>query len=339
MTSKFNPTDVTESINIKIDDDLINNSKCFINAYSLHVSEDDAKNKKAYNPKTNPDKAFQLVIIPENDLRIDIFLKTKCGEWDSLVEGQGKLTPDQLAGFFKTDLFKKLYNKLSKEWPTEDKFYARLLECFKHKQVCIDPPSHDDLTDIQEDGEFRKGNIDINKSRGTNTAGQQIYTNSGRKIVSFSDFGLKKNTITIECWPKFDDEFKWSQWRDWENIRRVVYIKFFHNEYEYGLSLAPLEDDDKNRGFRSYNLTILPHLQWCTPIETKEMLNLSLIQKINRAAVKRIKHYIDLSDEEIYKQINNPEHVSIEDIQKTKKVLRNSIKAILEKRNDTFMYD
>lgn len=60
------------------------------------------------------------------------------------------------------------------------------MDAVRHKRINCDPCGL-----MTEDGEFRKGNIDKSKSRGKNAAGEQIYTNSGRKIVTFTDFGVK----------------------------------------------------------------------------------------------------------------------------------------------------
>jgi hypothetical protein len=45
-----------------------------------------------------------------------------------------------------------------------------------------------------------------------------------------------------------------------------------------------------------------------------------------------------MSDEEIYEKINKPEKCTIDDIRKTKHVVKNTMKAIRERRADTYIY-
>ena len=46
-----------------------------------------------------------------------------------------------------------------------------------------------------------------------------------------------------------------------------------------------------------------------------------------------------MSDEEIFNKIGSPDRCSIEDIRKTKHVVKNTMKAIRERRADTFIYN
>ena len=82
-----------------------------------------------------------------------------------------------------------------------------------------------------------------------------------------------------------------------------------------------------------------PKLQYCTPIETKQMLNLTLIKKFLRNTLKRLNKFMSMSDEEIFNKIGSPDRCSIEDIRKTKHVVKNTMKAIRERRADTFIYN
>jgi hypothetical protein len=45
-------------------------------------------------------------------------------------------------------------------WPEEDPFFKDLIQAVKQKKINCEP-----CEVMTEDGEFRKGNIDINKSR------------------------------------------------------------------------------------------------------------------------------------------------------------------------------
>ena len=252
------PRDITESIHLDITDDVIDESDCRLIAYNVHVNEDD--DSEAYNPKKNPDKAVDIEMnYPEKNLRIEIFLDTPSLEWDSFINGKNKLSPEQMEQFFNTSFYHRLYDKLVKIWPSSDKLFGNLLEAIKNKKYSIDGTSGRDK--IDEDGEFRKGNIDPAKSRQKNASGDQKYTRSGRKIVTFSDFGVKHTEDEAYfSWPEKGKEFKWSQWADWKKIHPLLRMRFQHNDYLYGLSLSPFTDTSKNRGWRSYNLDLTPAL-------------------------------------------------------------------------------
>ena len=98
------------------------------------------------------------------------------------------------------------------------------------------------------------------------------------------------------------------------------------------------EENNENRGFRSYNLDLEPKLQYCTPMETQEMMNLSIVRRFLKNCLKRLNRFMSMSDEEIYRKINKPEKCTIDDIRKTKHVVKNTMKAIRERRVDTYIY-
>ena len=204
----------TEFSGIRMNDSSLDNAKCSIIAYNTHITENDTET--VYNPKTNPDKAIDILFEFDDGNKVEIFLDPNTKEWDSRVNDTAKLTPDQMGQFFGTDLCRKIDDRLFQIWPESDPYFKELLEAVKQKKINIDPCGL-----MTEDGEFRKGNIDINRSRGKNAAGEQIYTNSGRKIVSFSDFGVKHDDQEAYfVWPERGKEFKWSQWKDWEKPGR-----------------------------------------------------------------------------------------------------------------------
>jgi hypothetical protein len=225
-------------------------------------------------------------------------------------------------------------DRISEMWPESDEFFSELLTAVKTKKIDATPHST-----IDEGGEFRKGNINKLKSREKNAAGEQVYTNSGRKIVSFSDFGVKHtDEEAYYCWPEKDKMFKWSQWADWEKIKVLCRARIQHNEYLYGISLSLFPDDNKNRGFRAYNLDLEPKLQYLTPNEAGQILQLSIMKKFLRNCLKRLNKLMSMSDQEIYDKINAPEKCTISDIRKTKHVIKNTMKAIREYRHDTYIY-
>lgn len=157
--------------------------------------------------------------------------------------------------------------------------------------------------------------------------------------MTFTDFGVKHNEQEAYfCWPEKGKEFKWTQWADYKKIHPLIRMRFVHNSYCYGLSISPLTEDNENRGFRSYNLDLEPKLQYCTPIETEQMMDLTIVQKFLRNAYKRLKRFVDMDDEEIFRRINRPDKCEIGDIRKTKHMIRNSMKAIKERRADTYIY-
>jgi len=301
-----------------------------MNAYNAHVFSEDGQ---AYNPKNNPDKAIDINFEFEDGNKVEIYLDTDSREWDSRVNGTGKLSPDQMGQYFKTDFSRRVDNRISEIWPESDPYFSELLEAVKRKKINLDPCGM-----MTEDGEFRKGNIDINRSRGKNAAGEQIYTNSGRKIVSFSDFGVKHTEDEAYfCWPEKGKEFKWSQWADWEKVKLLCRCRFQHNEYLYGLSLSMFEDDDENRGFRAYNLDLEPKLQYLTPGEASQIMELSLVQKFLKNCIKRLNRFVGMSDQEILQRIDNP-RCQLGNIRKTKHIIKNTMKAIRERRHDTYIY-
>ena len=320
---------------IHLDDQTISDSEIGIVAYNMQVSEEDGTDEKPYTPKNYPDKAVDVVFGLKNGDTVEIFLDTDGVEWDSRVNGTEKLTPLQMQEFFRTAFCKKMCSRLFELWPESDPFFSKLLSGVREKKVNYLP-----VEPVAEGGEFRKGNIDKSRSRGKNAAGEQIYTNSGRKIVSFSDFGIKHTEDEgFYCFPEIGKEFKWSQWADWKKNSLCARCRFTHNDYTYGLSLTMFEEDDDNRGFRSYNLDLNPKLQYCTPIETNEMLsNLTLVNRFLRKCLQILNKYMEMPSEEIFRKVGKPDKCTLEDIKKTKKVIRNTMKAIREKRADTFIY-
>ena len=323
----------TKYSDLTLTDEKLDTANCHIIAYNTHIMEGDG-DEGVYNPKNNPDKAVDVVFEFEDGNKVEIFLDPETKEWDSLVNSDGKLTPDQMGQYFSTGFSHKVDDRLRQMWPESDPYFAELLDAVQNKKVNCEP-----LGMMTEDGEFRKGNIDKEKSREKNAAGKQVYTNSGRKIVSFSDFGVKHTEDEAYfAWPEKNKEFKWSQWADWNKIRPVLRMRFKHLSYTYGLSLSPIAIDDKNRGFRSYNLDLEPKLQYCTPIETQQMMDLTIVQKFLRNAYKRLNRFVSIPDEELFQKINAPDRCTLDDIRKTKHVIRNTMKAVKDRRADTYIY-
>lgn len=342
-SESLKPQDITESIHFDITDDKITNDNCKLIAYNVHVDESD--DVEAYNPKNNPEKAIDIFLdYPEHNLKIEIFLDTESREWDSYINGQTKLSPEQMNQFFKTNFFNRLKNRLNEIWTKDDDFFGNLLEALNNKKYKIDWDIQGDLT-TEDAYQFKQHNIKKGKAREKNAAGEQIRTNSGRLIINFQDLNVKKGQHEeYYSWPghKPDDKFRWSRWKEWEKQKPLMRCRFAYgigvNNDIIGLSLSPFEEDDSNRGFIAYNLSLKPILQYLTPQETQDILNLSIIRRFVKESVRRISEVLDIPDEEIYRNINNPEKITIGDIRKTKQVLKNTLKAAKESRVNNFIY-
>ncbi len=279
---------------------------------------------KAFCPKCGKNKCdikFQIPVAGHGikSFNIGLFLDDGC-EWHSETD-KGSLSPDKMGEFFKTDFYSKLKEELRKNGVE-----------LKVNKLSIGEDA------IGEAGEFRKGNIDKEKSRqDTSHDGRIDRTNSGRKIVDFSDFGVtKKDQAKCYCWPKLGSEFRWSQWADWKKINPLARLSFWHREYEYGMSIKPIPEPDENRGFWHYNLSLEPKLQYLTPVEGQQIMELTFVRRWLNACVKRIKYYLDMDDEEIFKKVGNPERCSLEQIKKTKAIIKKTLECFY--RADTHIY-
>ena len=336
--------DILEPVDLILSDSLINGSDVHLIAYNIRMPNlEMEQEQEVYNPKKYPSKAVHIRIQPSEQYDIHIFLDTQSKMWDSSVNGNMKLSPNQMEQFFKTKFFDKVYNRVKKDWPLSDPFYRQLCDAITNKKLNICAP---DNNLVDEGGEFRKSNIDKNRSREKNAAGVQTRTNSGRVIVTFSDFGVeKKDQAKYYCWPKIGSEMKWSQWNIADKVYdeekanpKFVSMRFHHAGYEYGLNLSLRPEIDKNRGWFAWNNDLEPHVQWTTPIETNQMFDLSIVQQFLSAAKKRIKKYLDIPTEEIYKQINNPEKITMDQIDATKKLIRQNLPLVIKPQADTYIY-
>ena len=338
----LSPKGLLEGIDIALDDSFLGENDFIINGYGLHSGEIPVK---PTNPKNDPTRAITFRFDVDGSV-IEVFFDPERMVWNSTVDYNNtktRLSPDQVGRFLGTDFFTRFSDKLEKVWPMEDPFYTRLLQGIRKREVDVYPQN--DKEKVDEDGEFRSGNIDIEKSREKNAAGEQIRTNSGRKIVHFSDFSLtKKNETRYFCWPEKGKEFKYSQWnlstKIFEDKATPMFIRmsFWHGMYEYGLNLGLRENISDNRGFFSYNLTLQPPVQWCTPLETNDMLTLSNVQHFLRNCRKRIERFIAFSSKEIYDRINNPSHITLDQIEDTIHIIKQNLDILRNPRADTYIY-
>lgn len=339
------PLDITESIHFNFNDDNIAKADIRMIAYSVHVDEDD--DTRAYNPKNNPDKAIDIIFdYPQNNLKIELFLDTESGEWDSWVNGNtGKISPEQYSDFFRTAFYRRLRDKLKSTWANTDPVFARLLGAIDNKKYKIDGWDRPGVNTnrVEEDSKFGTGKADIEKSREKNAAGKQIRTRSGRKYINPSDFSVKHDdNEKYYCWPdqRGKGVYKFANWRNWKNIRPLCRMRFAMSnpDHVYGISISPLPDANENRGFRAYDLTAQPPLQYLTPEETAMIMDLTIVRKFLKNARERIERYLSEPDEEIYRKINNPSKCTLDDIRQTKKAIKNALDAIKNFRADTYIY-
>lgn len=182
-----------------------------------------------------------------------------------------------------------------------DELYGGLYEGVANKEMLID------YTPIVEEGSDEK----TDKKEPTHSA-------SGRKYMNFSDIGVRSKTARFVCWPKQGKEFRWSTWKDWKKIKPLCRMRFgYSNGHEYGITISPIGENYANRGFRSYDLTEQPPLQWLSKEENADLMKLSLFNKFIHFCINRIQKYVEMDPNEIYEKINNPEKIEVADIVKT----------------------
>lgn len=113
----------------------------------------------------------------------------------------------------------------------------------------------------------------------------------------------------------------------------------YSNMHEYGVSISVVGQDYELRGFRGYDITAQPPLQYLSVQENDDLMKLSLFNKFVRYCIKRISKYVNMDPEEIYAKINNPEKITVEEIEKTQRMIRNTLNNIIKKKqSDTFKW-
>lgn len=310
------PCDETEQVHFNITDDMLAQAK--ISAYNVGLQAKDHKGKDIpVNPKKFPEKAIDIVF-PVKQLLVEVYLDTKTKKWDSAVNYNGnivKLSPDQMGEFFMSKFYGKMMAKLQHEWPLTDELYGGLYEGVANKEMQID------RVPVVEEGAD-----DEKKDKETHSA-------TGRKYMNFGDIGVRSKTARFTCWPKKGKEFSWSTWKDWKKIKPLCRMRFsYSNGHEYGVTISPIGENYANRGFRSYDLTEQPPLQWLSKEENADLMKLSLFNKFIRFCIKRIQKYVEMDPNEIYKKINNPEKIEVKDIVKTQTVIRKTLNNIIKKK-------
>lgn len=167
------------------------------------------------------------------------------------------------------------------------------------------------------------------------------YSNTGRKIIRFSDMGMvSKKKSQCYCWPRPGKEFKWNTWKDWRKIKPLCKIVFTYNNREYMLSCSVFDEQYNNRGFRGADIQWTPPFAWLTKQECQDACKLTIIKKFLKVCMQRVKKYIEMDIDEIYKKINRPDMISKKEIEKTIKNIKHTIKTVFTKQQaDNYKYD
>lgn len=345
QTEALKPIDETECIHCNITDEMLYNSKLLV--YNVgQVVRDDSGKDVPVNPKKFPQKAIDIVVpligAPDElckncQAEVEIFLDTETKKWDSEVRllnaNYGKLSLEQFGQFFNSEFYQHLEKILEKKWPLSDELYGGLFAGVANRtmKVSLGEPMTEDSNDHSKREDLAGKDVDRDH--------EPDYTNSGRKIVHFSDFGVKRSSGKYYCWPKQGHEFTWAQWKDWKKIKPLCRISFKHGDHTYGVSISTFSENYENRGFRGYDLNIRPPLAWITPEECTDVMDLTIFKKFAKHCVERIEHYLGMETEDIYKKINRLDKISKEEIDETKRIIAKVLKsAIKERKADTFSF-
>lgn len=334
------PIDILECISIDIDDEMLQDAK--IAAYmSGQVLENPYGKMKPYNPKSFPDKAV-VVQFEHDGTKFQIYLDTRENAWNSFFIKDGhvaKLSPEQLDSFFSTQFYAKLVDALSRRWPTKDQTYAALwqgvMDCDCSTSIFENELEQEALLEVDQPGKRKDlANQDVDNDN------KRDYAGSGRKIVHFSDMGVSSKSGKYFCWPRKGKEFKWNSWKDWKKIKPFAKMYFKHNGRKYMISLSLFDENFDHRGFRGADVDWTPPFAWVTPSECDEIMKLSIVRKFLKQCLKRVKPYLDMTPEEVLAKIDKPERVTIDEIEKTMRVMRHVVKTVFkEQQADDYKYD
>jgi septum formation topological specificity factor MinE len=206
--------------------------------------------------------------------------------------------------------------KLQREWPLTDELYGSLYEGIANKEMQTELMPQ--VTEADDEKESRD---------------EETHSPSGRKYMNFGDLGVNSKSARFICWPFDGKEFKWSSWKDWRKIKPLCRMRFLYsNQHEYGISLSVVGKDYELRGFRSYDLTAQPSLQYLSIQENDDMMKLSLFNKFIRHCISRISKYVSIDPEEVYAKIGKPDKITVDEIAKTQKMIRLTLNNIIKKK-------
>ena len=339
--------DIFECFPIQIDDQLLSKAKVAAWMFNQQLETPEGK-KKPFAPKSFPERAIDIIVKLGSDKDLlEIYLDPGTMSWNSKIikDGRfGKLTPEQLDSFFKTEFYKRMVEALTKKWPLTDPKYGKLFQVVKQMDISTEI-SEEELEELNE-LESSLDEVDQTEKKpelanqDTTGDGKRDYSGTGRKIQNFSDMGVKGGSGKYFCWPREGKEFKWNTWKDWHKLKPFCKMSFIHNGRTYMISLSLFDEEFDNRGFRGADTQWTPPLAWLTHEECSQVLQLTIVKKFLKQCQKRVKEYIDMKPEDVMKKIDKPERVDIKEIEKTQRVIKHCIKvAFREKQADNYKYE
>lgn len=320
--------DEDEEVQLQITDDDLKQSR--ILCYNIGQQVVDKKGKEIpVNPKKFPDKAIDVKFLSNNH-QVEIWLDSESKEWMSCVDGSGRLSLAQFGQFFSSEFYMKLVKKIIACWPMSDKLYGELFLGVANKRVSItNQPAIAEDEENDKAREQRKKDKEKEKEEKK----EKRYSPSGRKIIKFGDMGVITSSARFFCWPNEKKLFRWSTWKDWKKIKPICRLRFRHtNGKEYGMSLSCIGEMYEHRGFRGYDLTTQPTLQWLSKDEMADFIKLTVVQKFINHCIKKIQNALEIDTNEIYDKINNPDKITKVDIDKTKQMVRNTLTYIIKRK-------
>lgn len=354
MIIDITPQNPFECIHLDITDELLHQAQ--IAAYMFNQELQTPEGKfEPYQPKKFPNKAIDIMIPlqpldgddPNDNKLVEIFLDSNDLVWDShfVVDGRfGKLSPEQMGQFFKTDFYKRMLYVLPEKWPLSDETYNNLYNAVVQRKMRINFTDQD-IEDYNASERFlnekdqAKKRVDL-ANKDSDGDGQRDYSGSGRKIIHFDDMGVKTNSGQYFCWPRQGKEFKWNTWNDWTKIKPFARMTFNYNGRKYMISLSLSDEDLDNRGFRGADLSWTPPLAWLTPTECQEVMELTIVRKFLRQCIKRVRPYLEMSSSDIYDRIERKDKVTIKQIEKTQRVIKHILSTVFSNQQaDTYRYD
>ena len=334
-----------------IDDNLLKTAKIAAYMYDQKFENSEGK-EKPFTPKAFPGKAISIVM-RDNDSTIEIYLDSDACLWDSKVTSVGKfgkLDPDQMERFFKSEFYEKMIKSLSKKWPTTDPNYQKLFRAVIDKRLRVGIIPEEELEEAAKCGALTElaHSRDVDQpnkrkdlaNKDITGDGERDYSGSGRRIVHFSDNGVASKSAKYYCWPRKGKEFKWNSWKEWQKQKPFCKMTFKFNGREYMISASLFDEQFDNRGFRGGDLDWKPPFGWLTPDECEQITKLSLVKKFLHQCKKRVKKFLDMTPEEVYEKIDKPERVDVKEIAKTQRVIRHCIDVLFNKgQKDNYHYD
>ncbi len=327
--------DEDEEVSLQITDDALKQAKILCYNVGQQVTDVRRDKEVPVNPKKFPEKAIDIKFMADGH-QVEIWLDTESKEWMSKIDDGNRLSLEQFGQFFSTQFYMKLAKKLIDNWPMSDELYGGLFLGVANKAVSV--TNEPILPEDEENDKKREERLKQKKKEKEKS--EQRYSPSGRKLIKFGDIGVIMSSAKFFCWPNMDKLYRWSTWKDWKKIKPICRLRFKHtNGKEYGMSLSCIGDMYQHRGFRGYDLTTQPTLQWLSKDEMEDFIKLSVVQKFISHCVKKIQHALDIDTDEIYEKINNPEKITKVEIEKTKEMVRKTLQYIIkEKQLDDFVW-